>query len=39
VIKVSFERWWQTFEERAYPGVDATFIHAFDDPHGARSVK
>jgi len=33
VIKVSFERWWQTFQERMYPGVDATFIHAFDDPH------
>jgi threonine dehydratase len=33
VIPVSFERWWQTFRERAYPGVDATFIHAFDDPH------
>jgi threonine dehydratase len=33
VIKVPFERWWQTFEDRAYPGVDATFIHAFDDPH------
>jgi threonine dehydratase len=33
VIKVSFERWWQTFQERCYPGVDATFIHAFDDPH------
>jgi threonine dehydratase len=33
VIKVSFDRWWQTFQERAYPGVDATFIHAFDDPH------
>jgi threonine dehydratase len=33
VLKVSFERWWQTFQERAYPGVDATFIHAFDDPH------
>src|SRR5207249_1234007 len=33
VIKVAFERWWQTFQERAYPGVDATFIHAFDDPH------
>src|ERR1700692_812952 len=31
VIKVPFERWWQTFAERAYPGVDATFIHAFDD--------
>jgi threonine dehydratase len=33
VIKVSFERWWQTFQDRAFPGVDATFIHAFDDPH------
>jgi threonine dehydratase len=33
VIKVPFDRWWQTFEDRAYPGVDATFIHAFDDPH------
>jgi threonine dehydratase len=31
VIKAPFERWWQTFQERAYPGVDATFIHAFDD--------
>ena len=33
VIKVPFERWWQTFQSRAYPGVDATFIHAFDDPY------
>lgn len=33
VIKVPFERWWQTFQERAFPGIDATFIHAFDDPH------
>jgi threonine dehydratase len=33
VIKVPFERWWQTFQDRAYPDVDATFIHAFDDPH------
>ncbi|MGH2523887.1 MAG: threonine ammonia-lyase [Anaerolineales bacterium] len=32
VIKVSFEQWWQTFQDRAYPGVDAVFIHAFDDP-------
>jgi threonine dehydratase len=31
VIKVSFEEWWQAFEERAYPGVDGAFIHAFDD--------
>ena len=33
VIKVPFQQWWQTFEDRCYPGVDATFIHAFDDPH------
>lgn len=33
VIKVPFERWWQTFQDRAFPGIDATFIHAFDDPH------
>lgn len=33
VIKAPFAEWWQTFENRAYPGVDATFIHAFDDPH------
>ncbi len=32
VIKVPFDRWWQTFQDRAYPGVDANFIHAFDDP-------
>jgi len=32
VIKVPFDRWWQTFQDREYPGVDATFIHAFDDP-------
>ena len=32
VIQAPFERWWRTFQDRAYPGVDATFIHAFDDP-------
>jgi len=32
VIKVPFTEWWQTFERRAFPGIDATFIHAFDDP-------
>jgi threonine dehydratase len=32
VIQVPFERWWQTFQERTYPGVDAAFLHAFDDP-------
>jgi threonine dehydratase len=33
IVKVSFERWWQTFQDRQYPGIDATFIHAFDDEH------
>lgn len=32
VIKVPFAEWWRTFETRTYPGIDATFIHAFDDP-------
>ena len=31
VIKVSFDEWWRTFKERAYPGVDGAFIHSFDD--------
>ena len=33
VIQVPFAEWWQTFETRSYPGIDATFIHAFDDPY------
>jgi threonine dehydratase len=32
IIPATFERWWQTFQDRTYPGIDATFIHAFDDP-------
>src|SRR5579864_4901518 len=31
VIKAPFAEWWKTFETRSYPGVDATFVHAFDD--------
>lgn len=31
IIKVSFEEWWNAFEQRSFPGVEATFIHAFDD--------
>jgi threonine dehydratase len=31
VILAPFSDWWRTFETRTYPGVDATFIHAFDD--------
>src|ERR1051325_7834077 len=31
VIKVPFNEWWRAFETRSFAGVDATFIHAFDD--------
>jgi threonine dehydratase len=31
VIAVPFADWWRTFETRSYPGVDAEFVHAFDD--------
>jgi threonine dehydratase len=31
VIKVPFDRWWQTFTDRSYPGIDGAFIHSFDD--------
>jgi threonine dehydratase len=33
VIKVPFEEWWRAFEQRAHPGIEAAFIHAFDDLH------
>ena len=33
VIKVPFEEWWRAFETRSFPGIEATFIHAFDDGH------
>jgi threonine dehydratase len=32
VIKVSFDDWWTAFAQRSHPGVEGTFIHAFDDP-------
>lgn len=31
VLRVPRDQWWQTFETRSFPGVDGTFIHAFDD--------
>ncbi len=31
IIQAPFDQWWRTFETRSYPGVEATFIHAFDD--------
>jgi threonine dehydratase len=31
-VRVPRERWWQTFQERAFPGYeDRLFVHAFDD--------
>ena len=33
IVQEPFERWWQTFQDRSYPGVAATFVHAFDDPN------
>ena len=32
LVLVPFERWWQTFQERTFPGIEGAFIHAFDDP-------
>jgi len=32
-ILAPFEVWWRTFQERSYPGIDAVFVHAFEDPH------
>lgn len=31
VIKVTFDEWWRAFDERAFPGIEGAFIHAFDD--------
>jgi threonine dehydratase len=31
VVRVPFQRWWQTLGDRSYPGIEATFVHPFDD--------
>jgi threonine dehydratase len=31
VLRVPFDRWWRTVEERSYPRMDGTFIHPCDD--------
>jgi threonine dehydratase len=31
IIRVTFDEWWKAFEQRAFPGMEGTFIHAFDD--------
>jgi len=32
VVKVPFDRWWQTIVEHAYPGIDGLFVHPVSDP-------
>jgi len=31
LVLVSYERAWQALDDRAYPGVEGTFVHPFDD--------
>ncbi|MGD0192724.1 MAG: pyridoxal-phosphate dependent enzyme [Rhizomicrobium sp.] len=31
LVPVSYDRAWQALDERAYPGMDGTFVHPFDD--------
>ena len=31
VVKVPFERWWQTIEEHRFEGVDGLFVHPVED--------
>lgn len=31
LVPVSYERAWQALDDRAYPGVEGTFVHPFDD--------
>jgi threonine dehydratase len=31
VVKVPFERWWQTMEEHRFEGVDGLFVHPVED--------
>jgi threonine dehydratase len=33
VVPVPYDLVWKALDERAYPGVEGTFIHPFDDPH------
>ncbi len=32
VIKVPFDRWWQTLIDHRFPGMDGLFVHPFADP-------
>ena len=32
VVKVPFDRWWQTLVDHSYPGLDGLFVHPVSDP-------
>ena len=32
VVRVPYERWWQTLVDAGYPGVDGHFVHPVQDP-------
>ena len=32
VVRVPYERWWQTLVEHSYPGLDGVFVHPVCDP-------
>jgi threonine dehydratase len=32
IVPVPFDRWWQTMEDRAFPGIEGVFVHPFADP-------
>ena len=32
VIRVPYDRWWQTLVEHSYPGINGVFVHPVSDP-------
>jgi threonine dehydratase len=32
IVKVPFDRWWQTLVDHSYPGIDGLFVHPVSDP-------
>jgi threonine dehydratase len=32
ILKVPFDRWWQTLVDRSYPGMEGVFVHPVSDP-------
>jgi len=32
IVPIPFERWWQVFTDRSYPGMEGIFVHPFANP-------